>query len=304
MKGIPTVYRTGTGLTNEVYLKELVQTHRQKSSSPATFKRRTVSTTKSPPILDDIRSKWRCFIEYYSGNELTKDSDIFVALQGIAQDVVADTLKDRLIAGLSESHFTEELCWMVLGRSKSPQKLEHWRAPSWSWASTRHSVAIPRYTTNYRQTRHDLIKVVICNVPTKPSGELIDALLSMECKLIPVEIWQYEWEAKILLYGVQQDFESMFVSIDNQCVEEEGGLFRGVFLMPIAYNEDGPHCPERLEGLALEICDESDERFRRMGFFHIGVAWSDNPDHEASKEVFEKAMRTVQETEARVIEIV
>jgi hypothetical protein len=304
MRGIPTAYLTGIGLTNEIYLKELVQTYRQKNSSPATLKHRAVSTIKSPPILDDIRSKWRCFIEYYSGNELTKDSDIFVALQGIAQDVIVDTLKDRLIAGLSESHFAEELCWMVLDRSKSPQKLEHWRAPSWSWASTGHTVTIPRYMKHYLQSRHDLIKVVICNVPTKPTGELIDAFLSMECKLIPVEIRQYEWEAKILLYGVQQDFKSIFVSIDNRYVREEGGLLRGIFLMPIAYNEDDPNYSDRVEGLALEICDEIDERFRRIGFFHIGVMQSGHPDHEASREVFEKAMSMVRETEVRMIELV
>jgi hypothetical protein len=172
-------------LVNEILLKELVQTYRQNLPSPATS---NLGVGSRLPIFDNIRSRWQCFIGSYSRNQLTKDSDIFVALQGIAQDVIVDTLEDRLLAVLSESHFAEELCWRVLDYSKPNRELEHWRAPSWSWASTIYPVAFPQYRTNFRQTLHDLLRVVTCNVPTKSSGVLIDAFLSMECKLLPGEI--------------------------------------------------------------------------------------------------------------------
>jgi hypothetical protein len=88
---IPVVFRMGIGLTTEMYLKKLIQTCRQTLSSPDCPEQRTGSSTISSSILDDIRSQWRCFIEYYSSYDLTKDSDIFVALQGIAQDIIVES---------------------------------------------------------------------------------------------------------------------------------------------------------------------------------------------------------------------
>jgi hypothetical protein len=76
-KGIPAGYREGVGLANEILLKELVQTYRQNLPSPATS---NLGVGSRLPIFDNIRRRWQCFIGSYSRNQLTKDSDIFVAL--------------------------------------------------------------------------------------------------------------------------------------------------------------------------------------------------------------------------------
>jgi hypothetical protein len=303
---IPMVFRFGIGLTTEMYLKKLIQTCRQTLSSPDSSEQRRGLSTISSSVLDDIRSQWRSFIEYYSSYDLTKDSDIFVALQGIAQDIIVDTLGDHLKAGLSESKFTEDLCWTVVDYSNPHQKLEKWRAPSWSWGSTKDPVRIPRYTAGYQQTRRDLIRIVTCNVPTKPSGELISAFLSIECKPIPTRIQQCPWRAKILLFGIEQHLDTIFVAMDEPCSkeeeEEEGS--RSIYLMPVAYSKDNAEARDRLEGVALEICDENGQRYRRIGYFEIGVTWNESPDYENSKEVFRKAMSMVEEAETCIIEIV
>jgi hypothetical protein len=52
-------------------------------------------------------------LDSYSKYQLTKESDIFVALQGIAQDIMVETLKNRLMAGLLEPYIPEELCWTI-----------------------------------------------------------------------------------------------------------------------------------------------------------------------------------------------
>jgi hypothetical protein len=75
--GIPAGYREGVGLVNEILLKELVQTYRQNLPSPATS---NLGVGSRLPIFDNIRRRWQCFIGSYSRNQLTKDSDIFVAL--------------------------------------------------------------------------------------------------------------------------------------------------------------------------------------------------------------------------------
>jgi hypothetical protein len=98
--------------------------------------------------------------------------------------------------------------------------------------------------------------------------------------------------------------DTIFVAMDEPCSkeeEEEGS--RSIYLMPVAYSKDNAEARDRLEGVALEICDENGQRYR-IGYFEIGVTWNESPDYENSKEVFRKAMSMVEEAETCIIEIV
>jgi hypothetical protein len=134
-------------------------------------------------------------IESYSGYGLTKESDISVALQGISQDVVVDALQDRMMAGSSELHLLEELCWESRGLEATQSSTSKHsrsaivRAPSWSWASARAPIYLA-YNSNLDKSRRGTIKVVKCHAPTKQSGELIESSLWIQCQPFLVTIRQ------------------------------------------------------------------------------------------------------------------
>jgi len=141
-------------------------------------------------VQNTIYQAWGQFLHSYSGHELTKESDIFVALNGVA-DEVGHIMGDRLVAGLWEGRFIEDMCWYSTWGSGRPTV---WRAPSWSWASiTGHigsAARIRRLSWIRVEDRfpHEMAAVVKMDIATKPSGELEQASVLLECRIIPVNV--------------------------------------------------------------------------------------------------------------------
>jgi hypothetical protein len=108
----------------------------------------------------------------------------------------------------------------------------------------------------------------------------------------------------MLISGIEQNFESMFITMDEPSAKEEDGLLRTVYLMATSYHEDDAGTRNHLEGIALELCGKNGKRFKRIGNFNISLEWDGSPDYEASKEPLKQAMRLVKEAETRVIELV
>jgi hypothetical protein len=70
----------------------------------------------------------------YSNLALSRESDFFPALIGIAKQV-SEVRRSRYLAGMWENSLNDDLLWRGHGWDASrPLK---WRAPSWSWASTK-----------------------------------------------------------------------------------------------------------------------------------------------------------------------
>ncbi|KAF2729243.1 HET-domain-containing protein, partial [Polyplosphaeria fusca] len=99
----------------------------------------TVSLLSELGLTTGIYWAWCSFRVKYSENALTRESDKFVALRGIANQV-SEITGDKLIAGLWKSRIVEELCWFTVKRKfrtvNPPTGPEEWRAPTWSWASS------------------------------------------------------------------------------------------------------------------------------------------------------------------------
>ena len=134
----------------------------------------------------DAYRAWIGFRSSYSGCNLTKESDVLVALNGVAQDV-AEVMGDALVAGLWKRRLLEEMCWYRTKRdlpddTDEAQKVANWRAPSWSWASVNCSVF-----SDYLSGK-DMAEIQILAVEQKPSGELVHASMTMKCRLIPT-LW-------------------------------------------------------------------------------------------------------------------
>ncbi|OAL00740.1 HET-domain-containing protein [Phaeosphaeriaceae sp. SRC1lsM3a] len=282
-------------------LKTLVQEYRQMRVDPG-------EEHEDPSqLLIDIRNHWRDFIHSYSGYGLTHESDIFVALQGIAQDIFTDTLEDRMVAGLSEQRLMQEICWKSCSDECRPDHKHRpakWRAPSWSWASTKLPVEIPGLSQECEEFRYDMAKTVKWHAPAKPSGELIEAALWVECRLLHMDVRQKDWHSTIFIAGVENTFEETGVHMDDPCPSHQIGLVRSVFLMPTSHHNYTNGARNYIEGVALELSHGEKVAYKRIGCFDISVEWDGSEDHEASKEPFGHVMKMINETEPRVIKIV
>lgn len=142
--------------------------------------------------LSEYYRYWCNFRASYSGFHLTKDKDILVALNGVAQDV-AEVMNDALVAGLWRSRLIEDMCWVRrstangLHPTDTTPRSAVWRAPTWSWASINHSVE--RWTPWSGENRtseptFDMAVIEALRVHQKPSGELVNASMTLRCRPI------------------------------------------------------------------------------------------------------------------------
>ena len=141
-------------------------------------------------VQNTMYQAWGQFLHDYSGDNLTKESDIFVALSGVAEDV-GHAMRDRLVAGLWELRFIEDLCWQSTTKCRRPAV---WRAPSWSWASTTGPICSAakkrqkNWTNEIDRLPYYLAVKGKLDIKTKPSGEIEHASVYLECRLIPASI--------------------------------------------------------------------------------------------------------------------
>jgi len=152
------------------------------SDVDAALCRNSNSDTIEPTVLSKVFRAWEGFLELYTRCDMTKQSDILVALMGIAEEVGSFT-NDCLVAGLWRARLIEEMCWRSLGWNRRPIV---WRAPSWSWASVKGTVGYRAGTEeNLWQSMSTVIEV---DVSTKPSGEVERGSILLKCRCIPASI--------------------------------------------------------------------------------------------------------------------
>ena len=140
---------------------------------------RTTSNDTKPTTSRKIYVAWGEFLTHYTSCGITNESDILVALVGIA-DEVGHAINDCLIAGLWKTQFIKELCWKALSGHSMPSM---WRAPSWSWASL--SGMIIPHDWRYVSTPHEMAAIIEFHISTKPSGEVEQGSVLVKCRLVP-----------------------------------------------------------------------------------------------------------------------
>lgn len=90
-----------------------------------------------------IDEAWYDFISFYTRCGMTKESDVFFALRGIALDV-CEVFDDELIFGLRRRELYRDLNWCCPHSGKRlKNRPASWRAPSWSWASSTRDISHP-----------------------------------------------------------------------------------------------------------------------------------------------------------------
>ena len=126
-------------------------------------------------IIGKVHGMWNEFLYFYTSCKITKESDVLVALVGVA-DEVERAVSDKLVAGLWKANFIKELCWI----SHSNSRPSVWRAPTWSWASV--SGRISRSPLVNFGNSYDMAAVVKLSVLTKPSGEVEQGSVLVKCR--------------------------------------------------------------------------------------------------------------------------
>lgn len=112
--------------------------------------------------------RWQTLVSEYSSKQLTMLSDVFPALQGIAQRFGRE-IGCAYYAGLWEDHLLSDLLWHSLS-AKYSSRPPKWRAPSWSWASIYGRVFFELSDEPWEVMAKLDPKVEILSVSTTPSG--------------------------------------------------------------------------------------------------------------------------------------
>lgn len=149
-------------------------------------------------------------VEGYSTRQLSKKSDTFPGLSGLASEF-SFLLDDQYVAGLWRNDLLRGLCWKWVAESSMNGQMLHSKSkassipelglrassykPSWSWAKVNAPIS-------YDGVRSSRIRMVeqessenpqILNVNTVPEGKdpngtLISATIHLRAQLIPVKV--------------------------------------------------------------------------------------------------------------------
>ncbi|KAF2669096.1 HET-domain-containing protein [Microthyrium microscopicum] len=126
-----------------------------------------ISSCKSARLKHE---EWHRLVEQYTRRSLTRPADKFPALSGLASEFQG-LVNSKYCAGLWESNFLVDLQWFSapwLESPITPQTLETYRAPSFSWASTDTQVSYDQYNDDYLESVEFLTSVTEIHIETDP----------------------------------------------------------------------------------------------------------------------------------------
>ncbi|KAF4633114.1 hypothetical protein G7Y89_g5007 [Cudoniella acicularis] len=98
------------------------------------------SDEKKEGVVLQAYRQWTHLISAYTAAKLTYDSDLLIALFGVANWMKRSLFKDTYLAGLWKDHIVNQLLWMTYKNLKKSYP-EAYQAPSWSWASVNGKIA-------------------------------------------------------------------------------------------------------------------------------------------------------------------
>jgi hypothetical protein len=221
---------------------------------------------------------WKDVIEHYTSLKITKESDVLVALSGLASEMSSVAGPDDLYAaGMWRSDLPMSLMWHPIGSVSKP---DTFLAPSWSWASLRcESIRLPETSfVSSQDLQWPLLKVLdITVVPTKipfgpvsggyirVRGALAEAKTYSERRGHGKEIWCSFDTGKVLYCSIKDRDED-----ENQPITiPEGQHGKGtssdgsIYLLIVA-GEWYAHTPNR-SGLLVTPTGVEKGQFRRVG---------------------------------------
>ncbi|KAI0848409.1 hypothetical protein F5Y00DRAFT_270146 [Daldinia vernicosa] len=126
-----------------------------------------------------IARMWRSLVTGYSALHLAKPNDCFPALSGVAR-TFAEKRKSEYLADLFKDSLIDDLLWTAVTWKKP--RLSEWRAPSWSWASTKSSIT-------YRDELIASIEHCTCTLDGLDTfGKIKSAPLRITSQILPARL--------------------------------------------------------------------------------------------------------------------
>jgi hypothetical protein len=142
-----------------------------------------ISQLSSP---ESTERRWEEVVRTYSSKLLTYPSDIFPAIQALAN--LVPSYMGKYFAGHWENTLITSLCWFV----REPARVEYteWRAPSWSWAAAQGEVDW-HYAKDGHKTIATYVTVLIAMTVSKgddPTGQLSYGAIVLRGKCLAAQM--------------------------------------------------------------------------------------------------------------------
>jgi hypothetical protein len=118
-------------------------------------RRDSIDDTEPTATRQEHLSSWYDFIKEYTARNLTKDTDKFPAIAGVARAVQQQTSM-RYLAGLWDQDLLLGLSWSREKATETLRLAAQYRAPSWSWASVDGQIWYPFLYFSYKIPNLDL----------------------------------------------------------------------------------------------------------------------------------------------------
>jgi hypothetical protein len=230
----------------------------------------------SVELLSKAHKSWCHFRTEYSSFRLTKEGDIFVALNGIAQ-AVAEVTNDALIAGLWRERLIEDLCWRRLAnesvhQADAPPKPSIWRAPTWSWASINRTIIAHESWWEDEFVSDCMNEMAVLkgiSIDQEPSGQLLKAAITLTCRLIPISppdsgLWGWiPYRVVVILddctiINAKKLGDEMSLVILRHCMFKEQGGMQGIVVLP-SHVKTGSY--ERVGYFELEVDSNYEDEY-------------------------------------------
>lgn len=230
--------------------------------------------------LSRLYDAWYDLVMLYGKCGLTKESDIFPAISGIANAIQKAT-RDRYLAGLWQNDIHRGLLWGVPDSAAAKPDLREPRAPSWSWASLRGTC-----TFHVRQISQARMTVI-----THAKISLSDPLTTRPIWQQPLEVngklkrahpmdRSWELEEQSMFKAIPHDHETLFDleqkeavgwyfadNVDKKCLPEIWCLLIMTEEQSGRIGEENSNIPSRTEGrgIALLLLDQERRIYMRVG---------------------------------------
>ncbi|KAI0975793.1 heterokaryon incompatibility protein-domain-containing protein [Xylaria arbuscula] len=162
-------------------------------------------------FISSLYRQWQAIASVYASSNLTKESDRFIALSGIAK-TFRELGNDAYLAGLWKRTLPIDLTWTSGASQGNLTRRSASYAPSWSWASivgAQVNIAPDPNDNNYydRFRSWELIKLLKeRRITDPPGGDLAGSLQSAELDITCIPYY-YRWEVqskKLSLYDDEQ----------------------------------------------------------------------------------------------------
>ena len=215
---------------------------------------------------------WWKIVETYSQCNLARAGDKLVAISGLAKEVyTALGRHDEYLAGLWRRNILSQLLWTCGSYETLGVRPEHYRAPTWSWASLDGNIHMPTTRDPNPNLYITLIDVKVGCLTENAFGQVENGCIRLRGPLLTVTFEEKPTEDP--LPGFETHYDAFINGQQtgehaNPRMDVDGVITHPLHFMPF-YVDTNPDGPFVIQGLLLQSTRRVKGEFRRCGIFDI-----------------------------------